>query len=168
MYIKACEHVVQLSEKSKELKPPVQQAPPQKTFGRPARKEYPAFDINHHVAREYLARIKEGKNGIGGAKERPISGLEERHGAVDFQQPKEEYTPWKDVPVEEEKIEVPDDRPISWAEAARRKQNLANGISEKSQAPKGRRARISLHAIGMLMSYLRSCKTQASLQNVWK
>ena len=54
-----------------------------------------------------------------------------------FQQENEVYTPWKDVDVEEEKPQVPEERPSTWAEALRRKQHLANGTVENAPAPKG-------------------------------
>lgn len=56
---------------------------------------------------------------------------------MSLQQTSEHYTPWKDLEIEEEKPQIVEVRPTSWAEALRRKQNLANGIVENPQAPKG-------------------------------
>lgn len=56
---------------------------------------------------------------------------------MSFQRPNEQYTPWKDVEVEEEKPQTADDRPTTWAEALRRKQNLANGTGTNPQVQKG-------------------------------
>ena len=69
-------------------------------------------------------------------KERPLYREDEKWNAIQFQTSKEEYTPWKGVLVEEEEVEVPDDRPLSWAELAKRKL-YANGNADKSQLSKG-------------------------------
>ena len=47
--------------------------------------------------------------------------------------------------VEEETPEPVMDRPTTWAEALRRKQNLANGISDASDSPKGQQWHDSFH-----------------------
>ena len=105
--------------------------------GKPPKKEYPTFDINPRVAREYLERLRTRKEQDADEEQRVFFNEKENHEAVHFQQPNEQYTPWKDLVVEEEKSEIIEGPPTSWAEALRRKQNLANGISEKS-ASKGR------------------------------
>ena len=69
-------------------------------------------------------------------KERPLYEEDEKREALQFQTPKEEYTPWKGIPVEEQEVEVIDDRPLSWAELAKKKLQ-ANGSADKSQLPKG-------------------------------
>ena len=89
------------------------------------------------MAREYLGRLKNRKEQDANSEQRAFFQEKENHEAVDFQQPSELYTPWKDLDVEEEKSEIVEGPPTSWAEALRRKQNLANGISEKSVS-KGR------------------------------
>ena len=71
------------------------------------------------------------------SEQRDFFQEKENHGAVSFQQPGEQYTPWKDVEIEEETPQVADDRPTTWAEALRRKQNLANGMNENVQEHKG-------------------------------
>ena len=108
-----------------------------KSAAKPARKVHPAFDINATIAREFLARIRKGKDEEHDVKERSLYYEDERWEAVQFQASKEEYTPWKDIPAEERKAEMPDDRPLSWAELARKKLQ-ANGDAEKAQASKGR------------------------------
>jgi len=62
---------------------------------------------------------------------------------VEFQRPSEQYTPWKDSDLEEEEVEPIMGPPTSWAEALRRKTNLANGISEDSPAPKGKQFQVT-------------------------
>ena len=89
------------------------------------------------MAREYLGRLKNRKEQDADSEQRLFFQEKENHEAIYFQQPSEQYTPWKDLDVEEEKSEIIEGPPTSWAEALRRKQNLANGISEKSVS-KGR------------------------------
>lgn len=126
------EQVEQLYQKSVEPKPTTQEAPRPRTLGKPPKKEHPAFDINPRVAREYLGRLKHRKDQDAGSEQRLFFQETENHEAVCFQQPNEHYTPWKDLDVEEDKPEAIEGPPTSWAEALRRKQNLANGVSEKS------------------------------------
>ena len=130
------EGVEQLYQKSIEPKPTLKDAPKPKATGKPAKKEYPVFDTNPKIARAYVARLQAGKDYETGPLGRPIYENEERHGAVHFAQPNEQYTPWKDVEEVEEKAEIHDDRPESWADKLRRKQNMANGITE-NKLPKG-------------------------------
>ena len=89
------------------------------------------------MTREYLARLRNRKEQDADSEQRLFFQEKENHDAVHFQQPNEQYTPWKDLDVDEEKPEAMEGPPASWAEALRRKQNLANGISEKS-TPKGK------------------------------
>ena len=84
------------------------------------------------MAREYLGRLKNKKEQDADSEQRTFLQEKENHEAVRFQEPNEQYTPWKDLDVEEDKPEVVEGPPTSWAEALRRKQNLANGISDKS------------------------------------
>lgn len=89
------------------------------------------------MAREYLGRLKHRKDQDAGSEQRLFFQETENHEAVRFQQPNEQYTPWKDLDVEEDKPEAIEGPPTSWAEALRRKQNLANGVSEKSVSKGG-------------------------------
>lgn len=132
----ASENVEQLYKKSVELKSATQEAARPKSAGKQAKKVHPAFDVNPTIAREFLARLQKGKDGEQYVKERPLYQEDEKWDAVQFQTSKEEYTPWKGVLVEEEEVEVPDDRPLSWAELAKKKL-YANGNAEKSQPSKG-------------------------------
>ena len=84
------------------------------------------------MAREYLGRLKSRKEQDAGSEQRVFFQEKEHHEAVHFQQLNEHYTPWKDVEVEEEMPAAVEGPPLSWAETVRRKQNLANGILEKS------------------------------------
>ena len=106
-----------------------------KSASKPARKVIPAFDINPAVAREFLARLRKAKEEEHDDKEKSLCYEDERRGAIQFQSPKEEYTPWKDIPVEEPKPDLPDDRPLSWAELAKKKLQ-ANGRTDKGQGLK--------------------------------
>lgn len=126
------EQVEQLCQKSMEAKPTTQEAPRSRSSGKPPKKEYPTFDINPRVAREYLGRSKTRKEQDADSEQRVFFQETENHEALRFQQPNEQYTPWKDLEVEEEKPEAIEGPPTSWAEALRRKQNLANGMSEKA------------------------------------
>lgn len=114
-----------------ELKPTTKEAPRSRSLGKPPKKEYPAFDINPRVAREYLGRSKNRKEQDADSEQRVYFQETENNEALHFQQSNEQYTPWKDLDAEEEKPEALEGPPASWAEALRRKQNLANGISEK-------------------------------------
>ena len=126
------EQVEQLYLKSIEPKPTTQEVPRSRSSGKPPKKEYPAFDINPRVAREYLGRLKSRKEEDADSEQRAFFQEKENHEAVWFQQSSEQYTPWKDLDLEEEKPEAVEGPPTSWAEALRRKQNLANGSSEQS------------------------------------
>ena len=120
-----------------EPKPTTQEAPRSRSLGKPLKKEYPAFDINPRVAREYLGRLKHRKGQDAGSEQWVFFQDKENHEAVHFQEPNEQYTLWKDLDVEEEKLEAVEGPPTSWAEALRRKQTLANGTSEKSMSKGG-------------------------------
>lgn len=71
------------------------------------------------------------------AKDRPLYEEAEVQNALEFQKPSEEYTPWKDVPLVEDKVEVQEARPTSWADAAKKKSNLTNSMNDKALAQKG-------------------------------
>ena len=128
------ENVEQLYQKSVEPKPIQKEASKPKATGKPAKREFPVFDTNPKIARAYIARLQAGKDHETGPLGRPIYVKEEKHEAVHFAQPNEQYTPWKDVEEIEEKIEIHEDRPESWADKLRRKQNMANGITENKLA----------------------------------
>lgn len=133
----AAEQVEQIYQKSKETKSAPKESIRPKPFGKPAKIEYPPFDINPFLAKNFLARLKTWKEEDAASEQRAFFEEKENHGAVSFQQTSEQYTPWKDLETEEEKPQVVEDRPTTWAEALRRKQNLANGIVENPHAPKG-------------------------------
>ena len=128
------ENVDQLYLKSTEPKPTVKDAPKPKATGKPTKKEYPTFDTNPKIARAFLTRLQAGKDYETGPLGRPIYEVEENHGAVHFSKSTEQYTPWKDVEEVEEKVEIPEDRPESWADKLRRKQNMANEASREKQS----------------------------------
>lgn len=135
--VSAFETVEQIYQKSIEVKPTPQEPPRPRSIGKPTRKEYPAFDINPRVARAFLTRLKTWKEDDAVLEQRDFIRENENHDAVAFQEASEQYTPWKDIGVEEEMPEPVMDRPTTWAEALRRKQNLANGISDSSESLKG-------------------------------
>ena len=89
------------------------------------------------MAREYLGRLKTRKEQDADSEQRVFFHENENYEAVHFQQPNEQYTPWKDLDVEEEKPEAVEGPPTTWAEALRRKQNMANGQLEKSVSKGG-------------------------------
>lgn len=133
----AFEHVEQLHQKSKEIKPTPKDASRPKSSGKPAKKEHPAFDLNPLIAQNFLARLKCLKEEDPTSERRIFFQETENSESLTFQQPNEQYTPWKDLEIEEEKPQVAEERPSTWAEALRRKQNLANGGGGNSLAPKG-------------------------------
>ena len=107
-------------------------------MGRLPRKEYPAFDINPRLAKDFLARLKRWKDHDDSAPAlREFIRGAENHDAVQLQELSEQYTPWNDLSDEMEQAEPNLPPPTSWAEALRRKTNLANGLPEDSQALKG-------------------------------
>ena len=89
------------------------------------------------MARAFLTRLKAWKDEDAASEPRVFFQEKENHDAVEFQQPAEQYTPWKDSELEEEKPQPIPDRPATWAEALRKKQNLASGVSENAQAVRG-------------------------------
>ena len=89
------------------------------------------------MAREYLGRLKNRKEQDADSEQRVFLHENEKYEAVHFQQSNEQYTPWKDLDVEEEKPEAVEGPPTTWAEALRRKQNMANGQLEKSVSKGG-------------------------------
>ena len=134
------EHIYEKTKETKSTSP--KEATRPRSSGKPSKKEYPTFDINPLLAKNFISRLMAWKEGDIGHESREFFDEKENHGAVSFQQHNEVYTPWKDVDVEEEKPQVPEERPSTWAEALRRKQNLANGTAECAQAPKGKDASI--------------------------
>ena len=131
------ENVDQLYHKSTEPKPTLKETPKPKLSSKPAKKEYPAFDTNPRIAKGFLERVKAGKDFETGHLGRPIYEDEERHGAVQFARPIEQYTPWKDIEESEEVSEPPMDGKESWADKLRKKQISANGSIE-NKSPAGR------------------------------
>ena len=106
-------------------------------FGKPTKKEYPTFDANPKVAREYLARLQSGKEFETGASGRPIYEDEESHTAVHVARASEQYSAWKGLDDYEEPPEVPAGSE-SWADKLRRKQIVMNEQNEnKTKGSKG-------------------------------
>lgn len=98
----ACERIEQLSQDYKE-QPIKRPDPPRHRLSCKAqRKDYPAFNINLRVVQEFLARL----------------GLEKAEHLITFQQPSEEYSPWKGVGVQVVKKVSNGDGPTTWAQAA--------------------------------------------------
>ena len=119
------------------MKLATKETPRSKVSGKPPKKEYPAFDINPTLAKNFLLRLKTWKNKDAAAEQREFLQEKENHAAVSFQSSSEQYTPWKDVEMEEEPQQVVEDRPTTWADALRRKQSQANGIGGNFQTHKG-------------------------------
>lgn len=143
----ASEVVAELYQKSQETKPAPKEISRPKSFGKPAKIDYPPFDINPFLARLFLSGLKHWKGEDAASEQRIFFQEKENHEAVSFPQANEQYTPWKDIEnEEEEKPQVVEDRPTTWAEALRRKQNIANGIVNISSAAKGNISRLMLGA----------------------
>lgn len=85
-----------------------------------ARKEHPAFDINLQVASEFIKRME----------------IEGPSASVVFQRISEEYSPWKGVEVPQEKSEIKEDRPSTFAQALARSSPV-NGLPEIANVSKG-------------------------------
>ncbi|KAI4170198.1 MAG: hypothetical protein LQ348_007149 [Seirophora lacunosa] len=93
-------------------KKPSRQPEPQRprSRGRPAKvekstkAEQPAVDNNPLVAGEFLARLRSDENQKG----------------VEFQKDSEQYSPWRLLEIEEESRNANDDKPTSFAQAARK------------------------------------------------
>lgn len=157
---KAFEEVDQMHQKSKESKlAPAKEAARPRSSGKLAKKEHPTFDISPLLAKSFLSRLQTWKGEEGISEQKEFFQEKEKHEAVNFQQPSEIYTPWKDLEEEEVQPELVQERPSTWAEALRRKQYLANGTVGNAQEPKGS----SNHAT-IVQTYLmypdRSCKTK--------
>lgn len=106
--------------KKEELEVKALDPPKKRLSWKNVRKEHPAFDINTQVALEFVKRTE----------------VEESKTMVEFQKPSEEYSPWKGVEVQQEKKEVKEERPSTFAQALA-KSNTANGLSSVAGAPKG-------------------------------
>ncbi|KAI4159692.1 MAG: hypothetical protein LQ342_006385 [Letrouitia transgressa] len=115
--------VDQLFQKSKEPQPKREEPKRPKSGGRPVRKEYPTFDINPEVVKEFLGRVRAG----------------EKNDAVDFQytvdiqKETEQYSPWKYLEAEEEVNMNGGKRPTSFAQALQKQslEKIANGTPGK-------------------------------------
>lgn len=92
-----------------------------RSSGKPVRPEYPAFDINLVVAREFLSRLK----------------LHNAEHPITFQQPSEEYSPWKGVEVQVEKKMSTEDGPTTWAQAAHAAANNKKPVNNVTETLKG-------------------------------
>ena len=160
------ESVDKLCEKSKEAKTTGNDQMRAKNAGKATKKEYPTFDINPKIAQEYLVRARKSKDGEPVAKDRPLYVAEESQEALEFQTQGEEYTRWKDVPLEDAKPEKQDEKPATWADAARKKANAANGLGGKAESTKGMRLRSNLTKDSFLIRECNSSsETEISLQD---
>ena len=92
---------------------------PQKSNGKPDRREQPLYDNNPRVTLEFLCRL------------RPENG----DGLV-FQRQGEEYSPWQRHQTPPPR-QVQEERPATFAEAVRHKLNATNGTSGAPGATKG-------------------------------
>lgn len=117
----ACERIEKLSREYKEQSLKKPDPPRQRLSLKAQRKDYPAFDINLRVAQEFLARL----------------GLEKAEDLITFQQPSEEYSPWKGLGVQMEKKESNGDGPTTWAQAALTSLNNKAGVVNAAVNSKG-------------------------------
>ena len=113
----AVESAEKIYKKSIEPKPEPKEAVRPKSSGRP-NKVYPTFDINPHVAREFIDRCKAEESKLG----------------VEFQKEAEEYTPWKNLKEQEEKQKASEAKPAGYAAALLAKLNITE---TPIQAPTG-------------------------------
>lgn len=117
----ACERVEQLSQDYKEQLTKRPNPPKHKSFSKAQRKEHPVFDINLRVVQEFLARL----------------GNEKTEHLITFQQPLEEYSPWKGVAVQVDKKVSNGDGPTTWAQAALTSLNNKLNVVNAADNPKG-------------------------------
>ena len=129
----AVENIRKLVDKQKPEPPKEDRAPRRpRVAGKPARAEHPAFDINPHVTIEFLDRIQfEQKDALRNG--------EVRHDALIFQQPDEEYSPWRVVEVQPVQKDFKEERPATFAQAVRHKLIITNGASGTSGPTQGKR-----------------------------
>ena len=117
----AMENVMQLSAKEKNLREQRETTTSERrSAGKPARREQPAYDNNPRVTLEFLERLQVQSPGV-----------------LVFQQSGEEYSPWKEVEIPPERKDFKEERPATFAQAARYKQNVANGMPEVPGTIKG-------------------------------
>ena len=95
--------------------------PKRSSYKAASRKDYPLFDINPRVAKEFLSRAQSDTTSHG----------------VKFQLPNEQFTAWKEVEKVVEKSETVEERPTSFAQALLSKLNLANDTGKSSNGVKG-------------------------------
>ena len=149
----AVEGVETCYQKSTEPKPELKDAPRPKASGKPAR-VFPTFDINPHIAREFLERCR----------------AEDSELDVDFQKPAEDYTPWKNLKEQEEKQKASETKPVGYAAALLAKHNIVVATVE---APKGRSnfyilgPRLSSSTIGPVKPKL-VARSAGGLKSAWK
>ncbi|KAI4146263.1 MAG: hypothetical protein L6R39_003518 [Caloplaca ligustica] len=93
-------------------------------FEKPAKTEPPAMDINPLVAGEFLSRCRCDEGGKG----------------VEFQKDSEQYSPWRLLELEEESKNTNENKPTSFAQAARKasmeKFATNSGVANSSAKPR--------------------------------
>ncbi|KAI4197538.1 MAG: hypothetical protein LQ350_005853 [Teloschistes chrysophthalmus] len=115
-------------------KKPVRQVEPQRprAGGKPTRIEPPAFDINPLVAGELLNRLRS-KDG---------------ETKLEFQKDSEQYSPWKFLEQEEERSNVTESKPSTFAQAVQ-KQNIERLLNSSGSANGPGKARLVAKAAGL-------------------
>lgn len=115
----AIERIEILYQKSTDKKPKPQEPLRPKSSGKFARKEYPTFDINPRIAKEFLARLQSENIGFD----------------VEFQEKAHLYTPWVGIEEQEAKRPEPtEDRPTTFAQAlAKMNVKAGSGIVEAAK-----------------------------------
>lgn len=116
----AIERVEKLYQTKKEQEVKALDPPKKRSSWKNVRKEHPAFDINLQVALEFFKRME----------------AEESTTSITFQKITEEYSPWKGVELQQEKVETKEGRPSTFAQALA-KSNIVNGSSGVANMPKG-------------------------------
>lgn len=129
--ILAVENITKLWHKQ-TAEPQLEDRAPRRN-GRPSR-ERPAFDINPRVTLEFLNRIQlEQSDG-------PV-----HHDGLEFQQPGEEYSPWKGIELPPVRNDWKEERPATFAQAVRHQINIPNGVSGTPGPAKGQKSLLRNH-----------------------
>ena len=116
--IERVEKLYQIKKEEQEVK--ALDPPKKRSSWKNVRKEHPAFDINLQVALEFFKRME----------------AEESTTSITFQKISEEYSPWKGVEIQQERVQTKEGRPSTFAQALA-KSNVVNGSSGVANTPKG-------------------------------
>lgn len=121
----AVDHVDHIYRKSIEKSSEPEKAARPKFGGKPSR-VYPTFDISPRVTKEFLERSKENLE--------KLSKEDSENSAVVFQKEEEQYTPWKNLELQEEQERQKNaEKPATFAAALLAKLNIAEAPASSSK-----------------------------------